>query len=175
MKQTLINASVDHIENSIRAIRGKRIILDADLAQLYGVETKVLVQAVKRNLERFPTDFMFQLTQEEFAFLRSQFVTSKGRGGRRYLPYAFTEHGVIMAANVLNSERAVQTSVRVARTFVKLRQILLANSELAGKLNELEKKYDAQFKVVFEAIRQLMTPPLTKRTQIGFRPKALKR
>ena len=106
MKQSLINASVNQIENSIRTIRGERIILDADLAQLYGVETKVLVQAVKRNLERFPTDFMFQLTQEEFAFLRSQVVTSKGRGGRRYLPYAFTEHGVIMAANVLNSERA---------------------------------------------------------------------
>lgn len=105
MKKSLIKPSVDHIEDSIRTIRGEKIILDADLAQLYGVETKVLVQAVKRNLGRFPTDFMFRLTKEEFGFLRSQFVTSKGRGGRQYTPYAFTEHGVIMAANVLNSER----------------------------------------------------------------------
>lgn len=175
MKESLIKSSVDHIETSIRTIRGEKTILDADLAQLYGIETKVLVQAVKRNLGRFPTDFMFRLTQEEFEFLRSQFVTSKGRGGRRYVPYAFTEHGVIMAANVLNSERAVQVSVQIVRTFVKLRQIVLANADLVRKLNELEKKYDAQFNVVFEAVRQLMMPPLTKRKQIGFRPKSLKR
>ena len=114
---------------------------------------------------------MFQLTHEEFEVLRSQFVTSKGRGGRRYLPYAFTEHGVIMAANVLNSDRAVQASVHIVRAFVKLRQIVLANADLADKLNVLEKKYDAQFKVVFEAIRQLMSPPSPRRKQIGFRPK----
>jgi phage regulator Rha-like protein len=150
MKKSLNNLSFNHIENSIRTIRSEKIILDADLAQLYGVETKVLVQAVKRNLGRFPTDFMFRLTQEEFAFLRSQFVTSKGSGGRRYAPYAFTEHGVIMAANVLNSERAVQTSVQIVRTFVKLRQIVLANADLVRNLNELEKKYDTQFNVVFE-------------------------
>ena len=118
---------------------------------------------------------MVQLTQEEFRFLRSQFVTSKGRGGRRYTPYAFTEHGVIMVANVLNSERAVQSSVQIVRTFVKLRQIVLANADLVRKLNELERKYDTQFNAVFEAIRQLMMPPLTKRKQIGFRPKALKK
>jgi phage regulator Rha-like protein len=175
MKKSLTKPSVDHIENLIRTIRSEKIIIDADLAQLYGVETKVLVQAVKRNLRRFPTDFMFRLTEEEFGFLRSQFVTSKGRGGRRHLPYAFTEHGVLMAANVLNSERAVQASVQIVRTFVKLRQIVLANADLVRKLTELEKKYDAQFNVVFEAIRQLMMPPLTKRKQIGFQPKSLKR
>ena len=136
MKNSLIKSSVDHIETSIRTIRGEKTILDADLAQLYGIETKVLVQAVKRNLRRFPPDFMFQLTQEEFGFLRSQFVTSKGRGGRRHAPYAFAEHGVIMAANVLNSERAVQASVQIVQTFVKLRQIVLANADLVRKLNE---------------------------------------
>ena len=175
MKKSLIKPSADHVENAIRTIRGEKIILDADLAELYGVETKVLVQAVKRNLGRFPTDFMFQLTQEEFGFLRLQFVTSKGRGGRRYSPYAFTEHGVIMAASVLNSERAVEASVQIVRTFVKLRQIVLANADLVRKLNELEEKYDGQFNLVFEAIRQLMMPPLTKPKQIGFRPKALKK
>jgi len=175
MKKSLIKPSADHVENAIRTIRGEKIILDADLAELYGVETKVLVQAVKRNLGRFPTDFMFQLTQEEFGFLRSQFVTSKGRGGRRYSPYAFTEHGVIMAASVLNSERAVEASVQIVRTFVKLRQIVLANADLVRKLNELEEKYDGQFNLVFEAIRQLMMPPLTKPKQIGFRSKALKK
>ncbi len=175
MKKSLTKASVYHIENLIRTIRSEKIILDADLAQLYGVETKVLVQAVKRNLGRFPADFMFRLTQEEFEFLRSRFVTSKGRGGRRYLPYAFTEHGVIMAANVLNSERAVQASVQIVRTFVKLRQIVLANADLVTKLNELEKKYDTQFNVVFDAIRQLMTPPTSRSKQIGFRPKAVKK
>jgi len=118
---------------------------------------------------------MFQLKQEEFGFLRSQFVTSKGRGGRRYTPYALTEHGVIMAANVLNSERAVQASVQIVRTFVKLRQIVLANADLVRKLNDLEKKSDAQFNVVFAAIRQLMTPPISKPKQIGFRPKALQK
>jgi len=175
MKKSLIKPSVDHIENAIKTIRGEKIILDADLAELYGVETKVLVQAVKRNWGRFPSDFIFQLTQEEFEFLRSQFVTSKGRGGRRYAPYAFTEHGVIMAANVLNSERAVQTSVQIVRTFVRLRQIVLANADLVRKLMDLERKYDDQFKIVFDAIRQLMTPPTSAPKQIGFRPKALKK
>jgi phage regulator Rha-like protein len=175
MKKSLTKPCIDQIENLIRTIRSEKIILDADLAQLYGVQTKVLVQAVKRNLERFPTDFMVRLTQEEFEFLRSQFVTSKGRGGRRYPPYAFTEHGVIMAANVLNSERAVQASVQIVRTFVKLRQMVITNAGLVRKLNELEKKYDAQFNVVFDAIRQLMTPPTSQPKQIGFRPKVLKR
>ncbi|MDX6611451.1 MAG: hypothetical protein QOD75_637 [Blastocatellia bacterium] len=123
------------------------MILDSNLAWLYGVERRALIQAIKRNPKRFPSDFMFQLKAKEFDVLRSQFVISKGRGGRRYLPYAFTEHGSIMAANVLNSDRAVQTSVQVVRAFVKLRQMLAANADLARKLEGLEKKYDRHFKI----------------------------
>jgi hypothetical protein len=138
---------------------------------------------VKRNRERFPADFMFQLTSKEAESLRSQIVISnEGRGGRRYRPYAFTEHGALMLANVLNSERAAQTSVQVVRAFVRLRQLLSSNAELARKLEAMEKKYDAQFKVVFDAIRRLMSPPETKRKEIGFhvkhedhKPKARKR
>ncbi len=163
------------IEGLINTVRGQRIILDSDLAKLYGTETKVLVQAIKRNLNRFPRDFMFQLTREEFDSLRSQIVTSKGRGGRRHLPYAFTEHGVIMAANVLNSERAVQVSVHIVRAFVQLRQMQLTSSELRHKLDALERQYDAQFKVVFMAIRQLTSPPPTKDKQIGFLPRPSKK
>ena len=120
---------------------------------------------------RFPLDFMFQLTSKEFDALRSQFVISKGRGGRRHLPYAFTEHGAIMNANVLNSERAIESSVQVVRAFVKLRHILASNAELARKLEALEKKYDHQFKIVFAPIRKLMIPVAPKRKEIGFRPK----
>jgi phage regulator Rha-like protein len=118
---------------------------------------------------------MFQLNDQEFESLRSQFVISKTRGGRRYKPFGFTEHGAIMAANVLNSERAVQVRVQVVRAFIKLRQIVASSAELARKLDELERKYDRQFKIVFDAIRQLMTPPTSKPKQIGFRPKALKK
>ena len=143
-------------------------MLDADLAALYEVETKVLVQAVKRNIERSPADFMFQLSKEEFDRLRSQFVTSK-RGGRRYPPYAFTEQGVAMLSSVLRSKRAVQVNVEIMRAFVRLRQMLASNKKLAQQLNDLEQKYDAQFKMVFEAIRQLMIPPdSTKKRTIGF-------
>jgi phage regulator Rha-like protein len=141
------------------------------LAELYGVETKVLNQAVKRNATRFPPDFMFQLTAGEWESLRSQFVTLKRGEHRKYLPYAFTEHGALMLANVLNSERAAQTSVMVVRAFVRLRQMLASNAELARKLAALENKYDAQFKVVFDAIRQLMSPPEPKRREIGFHVK----
>jgi hypothetical protein len=148
---------------------GKKVMLDADLAVLYDVETKVLIQAVKRNLERFPEDFMFQLTQEEFAILRSQFVTSSDRGGRRYRPYAFTEQGVAMLSSVLRSGRAIQVNIEIMRAFIRLRQMLASHVELARKLDALEKKYDAQFKQVFEAIRQLMIPPEPKRRPIGFR------
>ena len=196
-------ASVEQIESRIFLIRGQKVMLDADLAELYGVETKVFNQAVKRNAVRFPEDFMFQLTSEEFADLRcqidtsnlrSQIVTSNnpsGRGGRRHLPYAFIEHGAIMAASVLNSPRAVETSVQVVRAFVRLRQMLSSNAELwmkqlairlgckrpqpsrwlSRKLAALEKKYDIQFKAVFVAIRELMTPlePKKKRP-IGFAP-----
>ena len=143
-------------------------MLDADLAKLYEVETKVLNQAVKRNIERFPEDFMFQLSEEEFDFLRSQSVTSSQWGGRRYPPYAFTEQRVAMLSGVLRSKRAVLVNIEIMRAFVHLRQILSSHAELARKLNELEKRYDAQFKVVFEKIKELMTPPEPKRERIGF-------
>ncbi len=133
-------------------------MLDFDLASLYGVETRVLIQAVKRNSPRFPQDFMFQLNDDEFKNLRSQIVTSSW-GGRRYLPYAFTEQGVAMLSSVLNSERAILVNVEIIRAFVRLREILATHKDLARKLEELEKKYDEQFAVVFEAIRELMTPP----------------
>ncbi len=143
-------------------------MLDADLAKLYEVETKVLNQAVKRNIERFPEDFMFQLSEEEFDFLRSQSVTSSQWGGRRYPPYAFTEQRVAMLSGVLRSKRAVLVNIEIMRAFVRLRQILSSHAELARKLNELEKRYDTQFKVVFEKIKELMTPPEPKRKRIGF-------
>ena len=160
------------VERRIYPIRGQKVMLDADLAELYQVLTKNLNLAVRRNIDRFPPDFMFQLTQEETEALRLQFATSNaGRGGRRYLPYAFTEHGALMLANVLNGERAALTSVQVVRAFVRLRQMLASNAELSRKLAALEKKYDAQFKIVFDAIRQLMTPPEPKRREIGFHVK----
>lgn len=137
------------------------MLLDKDLAILYGVTTKVLNQAVKRNQERFPEDFMFQLTEKEAeGILRSQSVTSnKGpRGGRRYLPYAFTEQGVAMLSGLLNSPRAIAVNVEIMRAFVRLRELISSSADLARKLNQLEKKYDAQFKAVFDAIRELMTP-----------------
>jgi hypothetical protein len=157
------------IERAIVLIREQQVLLDAELAALYGVSTKVLVQAVKRNRARFPPDFMFQLTAEEFQALRSQTVTSKGKGGRRYPPYAFTEQGVAMLSSVLNSDRAVLVNVEIMRTFVRLRQLLATHVDLARKLDALEKKYDAQFKVVFDAIRALMAPPPEpRRGRIGF-------
>jgi hypothetical protein len=159
----------ERIERLILLIRGHKVMLDSDLAELYAVTTKRLNEQVRRNLSRFPEDFMFQLTESETHFLRSQFATSKvGRGGRRYLPYAFTEQGVAMLSSVLNSERAIKVNIEIMRAFVRLRQILASNKELAKKLDELEKKYDAQFRVVFEAIRELMKPPETKRRPIGF-------
>ena len=175
MSRTATVIPIERIENAILLIRGEKVIMDTELAALYGVETRSLIQAVKRNRERFPPDFMFQLTRKEFDALRSQFVISKSRGGRRYLPYAFTEHGAIMAANVLNSDRAVQASVQVVRAFVRLRQMLASNAELSRKLIALEKKYDRQFKVIFDAIRELMTPPVPKQKEIGFRARSLKR
>jgi phage regulator Rha-like protein len=161
---------VERIERSILLIRGEKVILDTDLAELYGVTTKRLNEQARRNGGRFPSDFMFQLTEEEFSALRSQIATSNvGRGGRRYPPYAFTEHGAIMAANVLSSERAVAASVMVVRAFVRLRQILSSHAELARQLKEMEKTYDAQFKQVFAAIRSLMMPPAPRDGgRIGF-------
>jgi hypothetical protein len=163
--------SLGRIERSILLIRGEKVMLDSDLAELYGVPTKRLNEQVRRNLNRFPPDFMFQLTRKESKNLRSQIATSSSYGGRRYLPYAFTEHGALMLANILNSEQAAQTSVLVVRTFIRLRQMLASNAELARKVEALEKKYDGQFKVVFDAIRQLMSPPEPKRSEIGFHVK----
>jgi hypothetical protein len=159
---------VERIENAILFIRGQKVMLDADLARLYGVSTKVFNQAVRRNEDRFPPDFAFQLTDEEFHSLRSQFVTSNRRGGRRYRPYAFTEQGVAMLSSVLQSKRALRVNIEIMRAFVQLRRMLASNEDLARKLAALEKKYDAQFKVVFDAIRQLMTPPEPNKRKIGF-------
>jgi len=146
------------------------VLLDADLAAMYGVHVKVLNQAVRRNLERFPEDFMFQLTAEEAKSLRSQIVTSNpGRGGRRYAPFAFTEQGVAMLSSVLHSPRAVQVNIEIMRAFVRLRAVLLANADLARKLAALEKRYDARFRVVFDAIRELMSPQRQPARRIGFR------
>ena len=159
----------ERIDRAILAFRGHRIMLDEDLANLYQVEVKALNQAVKRNLERFPEDFMFQLTKGETEILRSQSVTSSSWGGRRTLPYAFTEQGVAMLSSVLRSKRAVRVNIEIMRAFVRLRRMLQANTVLARQLRDLEKKYDSQFKVVFDAIRQLMTPPAKKPKKIGFK------
>jgi len=162
----------ERIEQAIFLIRGQRVILDDDLSRLYGVTTKRLNEQVKRNRNRFPGDFMFQLNLQEVTALRSQFATSnRGRGGRRYLPFAFTEHGAIMAANVLNSQRAIEASVYVVRTFVRLRELLVTNKDLAQKLAELERKvasHDSHIQSLFEAIRRLMAPDPPK-PRIGFR------
>ena len=161
---------MERIEHTILLIRGQKVMLDSNLAELYGVATKVLIQAVKRNEDRFPEDFMFQLTEQELNILRSQIVTSRW-GGRRYPPYAFTEQGVAMLSSVLHSARAVHVNIEIMRAFVRLRQMLASNVELARKLAVLEKKYDAQFRVVFDAIRELMVPPEPKKKRpIGFAP-----
>ena len=158
----------ERIENAILLIRDQKVILDAQIAELYCVETKALVQAVKRNLDRFPPDFMFQLTKQEFTILRSQNVTSRSWGGRRTPPYAFTEQGVAMLSSVLRSKRAAQVNIEIVRTFVRLREVLASHGDLRRKLLQLEHKYDQQFKVVFDAIRQLIEQPPTKTTKIGF-------
>jgi hypothetical protein len=160
------------IERRIFLVRGQKVMLDADLAELYRVPTKSLNLAVKRNVDRFPEDFGFQLTEEEAAGLRFQFETSKrGRGGRRYLPYAFTEQGVAMLSSVLRSPRAVQVNIAIMRAFVRLREMLMSNADLARKLLALEDKYDAKFKIVFDAIRELMEgPPPSQKPRIGFHP-----
>jgi len=161
----------ERIERAIFLIRGQKVMLSTALAELYGVEPKVLVQAVKRNMERFPEDFMFQLTKQELSNLKSQFVTSSWGGLRRATPYAFTEQGVAMLSSVLRSKRAVQVNVEIMRAFVRLRKILASHADLSRKLEGLEKKYDSQFKVVFDAIRQLMTQPESSRKKIGFQVK----
>lgn len=158
----------ERIERSILLLRGQKVMLDSDLAELYGVETKGLIRAIKRNIKRFPSDFMFQLTKEEFENLRHHFGTSSEWGGRRYPPYAFAEQGIAMLSSVLNSEKAIEVNILIMRAFVKLRGMIASNKDLAKRLEELEKKYDAQFKIVFDAIRQIMTPPEPKRKKIGF-------
>lgn len=156
------------IERAILVLRGEKVLLDVDIALLYGVETRVLVQAAKRNRERFPSDFMFQLTAEEIDNLRSQSVISSW-GGRRYRPYAFTEQGVAMLSSVLRSERAVRVNIEIMRAFVRLRQVISTQGDLIRRLDELEQRYDAHFKIVFDALRQLMSPPAPARKRIGFK------
>jgi len=156
------------IERIIYMIRGHKVMLDSDLAELYAVEVKQLKRQVRRNIERFPADFMFQISKEEYESLRCQIGTLKRGEHSKYLPYAFTEQGVAMLSSVLHSKRAIQVNIAIMRAFVKLREMLTANKDLARKLNAMEKKYDSQFKIVFDAIRQLMTPPEPKRRKIGF-------
>lgn len=158
----------ERIERAILLVRHQKVMLDADLAALYGVPTRRLNEQVRRNLKRFPADFMFELTPKEIGALRSQIATSKrGRGGRRYAPLVFTEQGVAMLSSVLHSERAVQVNVEIMRAFVRLRQMLASHADLARRLAALEKKYDVQFKAVFDAIRELMSPRVPRR-RIGF-------
>jgi len=163
---------VEQIEHAILLIRGQKVMLDADLAGLYGVTVGRLNEAVKRNRDRFPADFMFQLADSEFANLKSQIaISSYGWGGRRHPPYAFTEQGVAMLSSVLKSKRAVQVNIAIMRAFVKLREMLSAHTELRQKLAELERKlegHDGQIRSLFDAIRQLMAPPHPKPRKIGF-------
>lgn len=171
---TTDEVSIEHIEDRILLIRGRRVMIDSDLAALYAVSTGRFNEQVKRNVARFPADFMFQLTNQEAAALRSQIAISNdpvGRGGRRYLPYAFTEHGAIMAATILNSQRAIEISVYVVRAFLRLRAIVTSNKALAKKLDELEKKvatHDRAIGDLIQAIRQLAVQPEPKRRPIGF-------
>ncbi|MBC8868579.1 MAG: ORF6N domain-containing protein [Planctomycetes bacterium] len=172
-KQSVI--PVERIEKTIYLIRGHKVMLDTDLANLYAVETFNLNKAVKRNFERFPDDFMFQLTKEEWGSLKFQIGMSKpkGRGGRRTPPYAFTEQGVAMLSSVLKSKQAAMVNVEIMRAFVRLRRLLATHRDLARKLDTLEKKYDEQFKIVFDAIRELMTPSdPPKKRRIGFRARS---
>jgi hypothetical protein len=162
--------TTEAILGNIRDLRGVRVLLDADLADLYGVETKSLVRAVTRNLDRFPEDFMFRLTPQEFEGLRDALQSAPAWGGRRYPPYAFTEQGVAMLSSVLRSQRAVAVNIEIMRAFVRVREMLQSHTELARRLDDLELKYDSQFRVVFDAIRQLMIPPAPPRNPIGFRP-----
>jgi phage regulator Rha-like protein len=167
---------IERIETKILLIRGQKVMLDRDLAALYQVSTKVLNQAVRRNIERFPDDFRFQISCEEAEALRSQFVTTNlksqnatsNRGGRRYLPYAFTEQGIAMLSSVLNSKRAIQVNIAIMRAFVKLRQILATHKDLREKIEAMESKYDKQFAVVFDAIKRMIEEPVKEKSRIGF-------
>jgi hypothetical protein len=160
--------SIEEITKKILFIRSHKVILDSDIAKLYGVETRVLIQAVKRNIKRFPKDFMFKLKEEELKILKSQFVMSSW-GGRRTLPYVFTEQGVAMLSGVLKSKEAIEVNILIMRAFVKLREIISSNKKLAEKIEKLERKYNEQFAIIFKAIQQLMYPlDNKKKKQIGF-------
>jgi hypothetical protein len=160
----------ERIESAIIMMRRQRVLLSPFLAGMYGVQPRTLIQAVKRNIERFPPDFMFQLSEDEFGILKSQIVISSWGGARRARPYAFTEQGVAMLSSVLNSPRAVQANIGIMRAFVKLRQMLASNDDLRRKLLALESKYDSQFRIVFDAIREMMEPSVSDppRRRIGF-------
>jgi len=160
----------ENIARLVFFIRGEKVILDRDLASLYGVTTKALNQAVKRNAARFPADFMFQLTKSDYEALRSQSVTLKRGQHLKYLPYVFTEQGVAMLSSVLRSARAIEVNIAIMRTFVQLRRLMESNRDLARKIDSLEKKYDEQFAVIFAAIKELITPAQPPRKQIGFHP-----
>ncbi|MBK8213692.1 MAG: ORF6N domain-containing protein [Myxococcales bacterium] len=168
-KGTPSESVTQRVESGILALRGHRVLLDETLAALYEVPAKRLNEQVKRNIERFPPDFMFQLTQDEVTDLRSQFATSSSWGGRRTAPYAFTEQGVAMLSSVLRSPRAVAVNIEIMRAFVRLRGLLQEHDGLKRRLTALEKKYDAQFRVVFDAIRDLMQPVLPTKRPVGFR------
>jgi len=166
-EKEIITVPDEKIISRIFLIRGKKVMVDKDLAELYRVETKVLIQSVKRNIKRFPRDFMFQLTKDEFIDLRSQFVTSNW-GGRRYYPYAFTEQGVAMLSSVLNSDRAIQVNIQIIRTFTQLRELLSTNKDLKEKIENMEKKYDKQLREIFEAIKHLLMEKTKPKEPIGF-------
>lgn len=174
-KQAATTISIDRITQSIVILRGYKVLLDSDLAALYGVETGVLIQAVKRNRERFPEDFMLQLGADEWAALRSQIVISNaGRGGRRYAPYAFTEQGVAMLSSVLKSKRAIAVNIEIMRAFVRMRELMASNKSLAQQLQKLERKvasHDVAISDVLRTIRELMKPPPRKSRPIGFTAK----
>ena len=158
----------ERIINKIFLVRDKKVMLDADLAELYGVETGALNRAVKRNIDRFPEDFMFQLTREEFNSLKCQIgISKKGRGGRRYTPLVFTEHGILMLSSALNSKRAIQVNIQIMRTFTKLREMLASHADLKKKIEAMERKYDKQFKAVFDVIKQLLELPKEPKGKIS--------
>jgi hypothetical protein len=166
----IIPISAEHIASKIYIVRGRKVMLDSDLACLYQVETKVFNQAVKRNKARFPMDFMWRLKSTEAKSLRSQFVTSKViRGGRRYVPYVFTEQGIAMLSSVLNSPRAIQVNIQIMRTFIKLKEWLASNEDIKRKIEDMEKRYDHNFRVVFQAIKGLFKEKANPKTPIGFR------
>ncbi len=166
-KSDKIEVPQESVKGKILLIRGHKVMLDRDLAYLYGVETKYLTRQVRRHKERFPSDFLLTLTQQEFANLKCQFGTSSW-GGTRYLPYAFTEQGIAMLSSVLNSKRAIQVNIQIMRTFTKLREMMQTHKDLKRKVESMEKKYDHQFRIVFDAIKKLLEPPAKTKKSIGF-------